>query len=326
MRAIICTRFGAPEQLAVREIPSPTPKPNEIVLAVKAAGVNFRDVLSIHDKYQVRPELPFCPGCEAAGLVTQVGRDVRTWKVGDRVAAFTMWGAFADETPVDERFVVRIPDAMDYRTAAAFLLSYGTADHGLRDRARLAPGETLLVLGASGAAGIAAIEVGKVLGARVIACASTPEKVATCRRHGADETINYQSEDLKQRIRDFTAGRGVDVVYDCVGGAYTEVALRSIAWRGRLVVVGFASGHIPKLSLNLTLLKGSSTIGIWWGDFVRREPLAFAESGRRLNQWYQAGALAPHIARVFPLERAGDALNLIASRQSIGKPILSMEA
>jgi NADPH2:quinone reductase len=219
-----------------------------------------------------------------------------------------------------------MPEGMDFPTAAAFILTYGTSDHALSDRGALAAGDTLLVLGAAGGVGLAAVEIGKVLGARVIACASTPDKLAVCRAHGADETIDYTAEDLRERIKAITGGKGVDVVYDPVGGAFTEPALRSIAWRGRLLVVGFAAGEIPKIPLNLTLLKGCSIVGVFWGDFARREPEAFAARVRQLAAWYQAGALKPHVSATLPLERAAEALHLLASRQVTGKVVLTAGA
>jgi NADPH:quinone reductase len=240
------------------------------------------------------------------------------------VMAITGFGAFAEEVKTDVRRLLAIPPAMDFATAAAFGLTYGTSDHALVDRGALQPGETLLVLGAAGGVGLAAIEIGKILGARVIACASTPDKLAVCRQHGADETINYATEDLRERIKTLTGGHGPDVVYDPVGGAYTEQALRSIAWRGRLLVVGFAAGEIPKIPLNLTLLKGCSIVGVFWGDWARREPTHFAEAMARLDRWYADGKLKPHISATFPLERAADALTLMASRKVTGKVVLTV--
>src|SRR5204862_7087961 len=272
MKAVLCKQYGPPESLVIEELPSPTAGPGEVVVSVKAASLNFPDVLIIQNKYQFKPPLPFTPGSEMSGLVKEVGADVKGFKPGDRVIAFTTYGAFAEEVKVDAGRLVPIPEGMDYNSAAAFLLTYGTSDHALRDRGALKAGETLLVLGAAGGVGIAAIEIGKALGARVIACASSAEKLEVCRQHGADETINYATEDLRQRIKDLTDGKGIDVIYDSVGGPYTEPAFRSIAWRGRLLLIGFAAGEIPKLPLNLALLKGASIVGVFWGDFTRREP------------------------------------------------------
>ena len=325
MKAVLCRSYGPPESLVVEDVRPPTPRRGEAVISVKAAGVNFPDVLIIQNKYQVKPPLPFSPGSEAAGVVTAIGDGVDHVKIGDRVMAITGYGAFAEEIAVDSSTLLPIPDGMDFTTAAAFGLTYATSDHALRDRAALQSGETLLVLGAAGGVGIAAIEIGKALGARVIAGASSPDKLAVCRDHGADETIDYAAEDLRERIRQLTAGRGPDVIYDPVGGPYTEPALRSIGWRGRLLVVGFAAGDIPKIPLNLTLLKGCSIVGVYWGEFSRREPQRFAESMRQLARWFADGRLRPHVSATFPLDRAADALTLMAERKVKGKVVLTVE-
>jgi NADPH2:quinone reductase len=323
VKAVLCKAYGRPESLVVEELPSPRPAAGEVVIAVKAASVNFPDVLIIENKYQLKPPLPFSPGREAAGVVTAVGDGVTGVGVGDRVLALVGYGAFAEEITAEARRVLPIPDGMDFATAAAFGLTYATSDHALSDRGGLRPGETLLILGAAGGVGIAAIEIGKALGARVIACASTDDKLRVCVEHGADATINYASEDLRERIKALTGGHGPDVIYDAVGGPYTEPALRSIAWRGRLLVVGFAAGEIPKIPLNLTLLKGCAIVGVFWGEFTRREPQRFAESMTRLGRWYADGRLKPHISARFPLERAADALAMMAARQVIGKVVLT---
>jgi NADPH2:quinone reductase len=324
MRAVLCKVYGPPESLVIEEMPPPAPGPGELVVSVKAASVNFPDVLIIQNKYQVKPPLPFSPGSELAGLVKSVGAGVTAFKPGDAVMAIIGYGAFAEEVKADAARVLPIPAGMDFASAAAFGLTYATSEHALCDRGALKPGETLLVLGAAGGVGIAAIEIGKVLGARVIACASTDEKLAVCREHGADDTINYATEDLRERIKTLTDGKGPDVVYDPVGGAYTELALRSIAWRGRLLVVGFAAGDIPKIPLNLTLLKGCSIVGVFWGEFARREPQRFAESMKRLGRWFADGKLKPHVSRTFPLERAADALALMAERKVKGKVVVTV--
>src|SRR5436190_13089109 len=315
MKAVLCKQFGPPESLVVEELPSPKPGPGEVVVAVRAASVNFPDVLIIQNKYQFKPPLPFSPGSELAGVVKAVGADVSQWRPGDRVIAFTTYGAFAEEVKTEAGRLLPLPESMDFVTGAAFLLTYGTSEHALQDRGDLQSGETLLVLGAAGGVGLAAIEIGKALGARVIACASSDDKLAVCRQHGADATINYAGEDLRERVKALTEGRGVDVVYDAVGGPYTEPAFRSLAWRGRLLVVGFAAGEIPKLPLNLALLKGASAIGVFWGDFARREPKAFAQSIRQLGRWFAEGRLRPHISQRFPLEEAPRALELMAARR-----------
>jgi NADPH2:quinone reductase len=319
---VLCKQYGPPESLVVEDVPSLAPGPGELVIDMRAASVNFPDVLIIQNKYQVKPPLPFSPGSEVAGVVSRVGDGVDKFRPGDRVMAVTVYGAFAEEVKADAARVLPIPDGMDDPTAAAFSLTYGTSDHALEDRGGLQPGETLLVLGAAGGVGLAAIEIGKALGARVIACASTSDKLDVCREHGADDTINYATEDLRERIKVLTDGRGANVVYDAVGGANTELALRSIAWRGRLLVVGFAAGEIPKIPLNLALLKGCSIVGVFWGDFARREPRRMAERMRQLARWFQEGKLKPHISDTLPLQRAAEALNRMASRQVKGKLVL----
>jgi len=324
MKAVLCKQFGPPESLVVEDLPSPRAGAGEVVVSVRAASLNFPDVLIIQNKYQFKPPLPFSPGSEMAGLVKEVGEGVHGYKPGDRVIAFTTYGAFAEEVRVEAGRLVPIPAGMDFNSAAAFLLTYGTSDHALRDRGQLRAGETLLVLGAAGGVGLAAIEIGKALGARVIACASSADKLEVCRQHGADETVNYATEDVRERIKELTGGKGVDVVYDPVGGPYTEPALRSTAWRGRLLVVGFAAGDIPKIPLNLPLLKGCSIMGVFWGDFARREPKAFAASIGQLGAWFREGKLKPHVSQTFPLEQAVDALRLMAARKVKGKVVLTV--
>jgi NADPH2:quinone reductase len=324
MKAVVCKQYGPPDSLVVEDLPSPRAGPGEVVVSVKAASVNFPDVLIIENKYQFKPPLPFSPGSELAGVVKEVGEGVGAWRAGDRVMAFTTYGAFAEEVKLETARLFRLPAKMGFAEGAAFLLTYGTSDHALRDRAALSAGETLLVLGAAGGVGLAAVEIGKALGARVIACASSGEKLAVCREHGADETIDYAAEDLRERLKALTAGRGPDVVYDPVGGLYTELAFRSIAWRGRLLVVGFAAGEIPKLPLNLALLKGASVVGVFWGDFARREPKQFAASLRQMAAWYEAGKLRPHVSQTFPLTKAAEALKLMAARKVKGKVVLTV--
>src|SRR5690606_5443896 len=311
-----------PESLVVEDVPSPQPGPGEVVVSMRAASVNFPDVLIIENKYQFKPPLPFSPGSELAGVVKAVGEGVTSFKPGDKVIAFTTFGAFAEEVKTEATRLLPLPEKMSFEEGASCSLTYATSDHALRDRGALAAGETLLVLGAAGGVGLAAVEIGKALGARVIACASSAEKLAVCRSHGADETIDYATEDLRGRIKALTDRRGVDVVYDPVGGPYTEPAFRSVAWRGRLLVVGFAAGEIPKLPLNLALLKGASIVGVFWGDFARREPQRFAESARQLARWHAEGKLRPHVAEVFPLERTAEALKLMAARQVKGKVVI----
>jgi NADPH2:quinone reductase len=323
VKAVLCRAYGPPESLVVADVPPPTAGPGEVVVSVKAASLNFPDLLIIQDKYQFKPPLPFSPGSELAGVVKSVGDGVTRVKPGERVMAFTTYGAFAEEVRTEAHRLLPIPPGMDFATASAFVLTYGTSDFALRDRGALQAGETLLVLGAAGGVGIAAIEVGKAVGARVIACASTAEKLSVCRAHGADDTINYARENLRARIKDLTGGNGVDVVYDPVGGSYTELALRSIAWRGRLLVVGFAAGEIPKIPLNLALLKGCAITGVFWGEYARREPERVGESIRQLTRWFGEGRIRPHISATFPLERAPEALALMAARQITGKVVLT---
>ena len=326
VKAVVCKQFGPPESLVLEDLPSPKAGAGEAVVSVKAASVNFPDVLIIQNKYQFKPPLPFSPGSELAGVVKEVGTDVTAFRPGDRVIAFTTYGAFAEEARTEATRLLPLPSGMDYVTGAAFTLTYGTSEHALRDRGALEPGETLLVLGAAGGVGLAAIEIGRALGAHVIACASSDEKLAVCRAHGADATINYAAEDLRERIRALTDGRGVDVVYDAVGGPYTEPAFRSLAWRGRLLVVGFAAGEIPKLPLNLPLLKGASVVGVFWGDFARREPREFAASFAQLARWFAEGRLRPHVSQTLPLAKAAQAIRLLASRQAKGKVVITMGA
>jgi NADPH2:quinone reductase len=323
VKAVLCKTYGPPESLVIEDVPAAMAGPGEAVIAVRAASVNFPDVLIIQNKYQVKPPLPFSPGSEVAGVVTAIGHGVTGVAPGDRVLAITTYGGFAEEVRTEARRLVPIPPGMDFVTAAAFGLTYATSDHALRDRGGLQTGETLLVLGAAGGVGIAAIEIGKALGARVIACASTDEKLAVCRDHGADVTINYSRDDLREQIKLHTDGRGPDVIYDPVGGPYTELALRSIAWRGRLLVVGFAAGEIPRIPLNLTLLKGCSIVGVFSGDFTRREPQRFAETMQQLGRWYAEGKLRPHVSATFPLAHAAEALTLMANRQVTGKIVLT---
>jgi NADPH2:quinone reductase len=323
MKAVLCKAFGPADTLVVEDVSDPAPGAGEVVVSVKAAGVNFPDVLMIENKYQVKPPLPFSPGGEAAGVVSQVGAGVVGLKTGDRVMAITGHGAFAEKVVVSADRLVAIPAGMDDVTAGAFLFTYATSDHAVRDRGALRAGETLLVLGAAGGVGLAAVEIGKAVGATVIACASTDDKLAVCREHGADDAINYATEDLRDGIKRITGDRGVDVVIDPVGGRFSEPAFRSTTWRGRFVVVGFAAGDIPKIPLNLALLKGSSIVGSSLGGWMRREPERFAESTRQLLRWHTDGRLKPHIDRTVPLERAGEAIAYMAGRQVKGKVVVT---
>jgi NADPH2:quinone reductase len=323
MKAVLCKQFGPPESLVVEEVAAPVPGEGQVVVAVKAASVNFPDVLIIQNKYQVKPPLPFTPGSEMAGVVKSLGEGVNNVKPGDRVIAFSAYGAFAEEVAVDAARLIPIPEGMDFVTAASFLLTYGTSHHALCNRADPKPSETLLVLGAAGGVGVAAIEIGKVLGLRVIACASSDDKLAVCREHGADETINYATEDLRERIKALTGDKGVDIIYDPVGGAYAEAALRSSNWRARFLVIGFAGGDIPKIPLNLPLLMERSIVGVYWGEWTRRNPQEFADAVRELSGWFREGRLKPHVTATYPLEKAADAIRLLAERKVKGKVVVT---
>jgi len=322
MRAVLCRRFGPPETLAVEDVPSPVPGPGQVLVAVRACGVNFPDVLMIEDKYQFKPPLPFSPGGEVAGIVEQVGAGVTGVGAGDHVIGTPGWGGFAEEVVLDAKSTVIVPATMDFVTAAAFLFTYGTSHHALKDRADLRPGESLLVLGAAGGVGLAAVELGRAMGARVIAAASSAEKVALCLERGAEAGIDYAREDLKDRVRALTGGRGADVIYDPVGGDFAEPALRSIAWKGRYLVVGFAAGTIPRVPLNLVLLKGCQIVGVFWGAFTAREPERHAANVAELLRWYAEGKVRPHVSATYPFERVAEALNDLVQRRVRGKVVL----
>lgn len=322
MKAIVCKAWGLPETLVIEEQADLVPAAGEIVIDIMAAGVNFPDVLIIQNKYQFKPELPFTPGNELAGTVHAVGAGVSAYKVGDKVFAFVPQGAFAQQVKVTADAVLPMAAGMDFDTAAAITLTYGTSHHAVVDRAQLKAGETMLVLGAAGGVGLAAIEIGKALGARVIAAASTAEKLAVCKEHGADVLINYTTEDLREAIKAATNGKGPDVVYDPVGGSYTEPAFRSIAWRGRYLVIGFANGEIPKLPLNLPLLKGASLVGVFWGDFARREPAHNLTAMQELMRWLAEGKIKPHISARYALADTPQALIDMASRKVTGKIVI----
>jgi NADPH2:quinone reductase len=322
MKALLCKEYGPPSKLVIEDVPELTPGDHEVVIRVHAAGVNFPDTLIIQNKYQFKPPLPFSPGGECAGVIESVGARVQRLAPGQRVVAFPGHGAFAEQVRCSADMIVPMPDGLDFVTASAFVMTYGTMLHALLDRAALRAGESLLVLGASGGVGLAAIEIGKALGARVIAAASSPEKLAVCREHGADALIDYERESLRDRVKAF-AGGGVDVVCDPVGGRFTEEALRSTAWRGRLLVVGFASGEIPRIPGNLALLKGCSVVGVFWGDYARREPVRFADDLRTLFGWLREGRLKPRIAGVYPIERGAEALTALMERRVSGKLVIT---
>lgn len=325
MKAVLARAFAPPEQLALEEAPERHPAPGEVVIAVKACGVNFLDGLIVQGKYQLKPPLPFSPGAEVAGIVVARGAGVTSPAEGERVLAAIGYGGYAEQASVEAARVIPLPAGMDFITAAAFPITYATSHHALKDRAHLRPGETLLVLGAAGGVGLTAVEIGKMLGARVIACASSEDKLALCRQYGADALINYKSSDLRERVRELTEGRGVDVVYDPVGGAYAEPAVRSLAFNGRYLVIGFASGEIPKIPLNLLLLKVASLIGVFWGAFARAQPQKNAENFAELLGWYAAGRLKPHVSATFPLSAYREALDAVMGRRVQGKVVLVME-
>lgn len=323
MRALRCKHFGPPSELCVEDVPDLVPGPGEVLIEVKAAGINFPDALIIQNKYQMKPPLPFTPGGELAGVVRLAGQGADPAWVGQSVIAFTAWGAFAQQAVVPQDRLMTMPEGMSFEMTGAFLMTYGTCYHALKDRGQLRPGETVLVLGASGGIGLAAIEIAKAMGARVIAAASSEEKLEVCRQHGADELINYATQDLRERLKVLTQGQGIDVVCDPVGGAYTEPALRSMAWRGRYLVVGFANGDIPRIPLNLVLLKGCALVGVFWGDYIRREPLDNARDLQALHAMYSAGQIKPWVSGLYALEDAGQAIERLANRQVSGKLVVT---
>ena len=324
MKAVLCKTLGPAGNLVLEEVASPLPKNNEILLDVQAAGVNFPDTLIIEGKYQFQPPLPFSPGGEAAGVVAAVGEKAGAFKVGDRVMALTGWGAFAEQVAVPFYNVLPIPASMDFTTAAAFGMTYGTSMHALRQRGQLQAGETLLVLGASGGVGLAAVEIGKAMGARVIAAASSAEKLAVAKAAGADELIDYTQASLREEIKRLTGGQGVDVIYDPVGGELFEQAVRGLAWNGRLLVVGFASGSIPQLAANLVLLKGAAVLGVFWGAFAQRQPEDNAANFKQLFAWHAEGKLKPLVSQTYPLAEAGAAIEKLGQRQAVGKLVVLM--
>jgi NADPH2:quinone reductase len=322
MRAVLCRDYGPPDRLTVETLPDPAPGPGRVVVEVACAALNFFDTLIIENRYQVRPPLPFSPGAEFAGRIVAVGAGVDPRRVGQRVAAYVGWGACATHVSVPVEKLLPVPDGLSDEAASGLMVTYGTSLHGLLNRARLQPGETLAVLGAAGGVGLAAVEIGKLMGARVIACASSDDKIALALKHGADAGLRYGSEDLKEGLKRLTAGQGVDVVYDPVGGPLAEAALRAIAWKGRFLVVGFASGDIPKLPLNLVLLKGCDVQGVFWGAFADKEPEAHAANVAQLFAWAAEGKISALVSHVLPLERTAEALRIIAGRKATGKVLI----
>ncbi|MGL4577053.1 MAG: NADPH:quinone oxidoreductase family protein [Burkholderiaceae bacterium] len=323
MRAVVCKEWGGPEKLELQTLPDFSPGAGEVVIDIQAAGVNFPDVLIIQNKYQMKPPLPFVPGAEVAGTVRAVGEGVKHVKPRDAVAAMVGTGGFATQCVTKAENVMPLPPGVPMQVAAAFTLAYATSWHAVVDRAQLKAGETMLVLGASGGVGLAAVEIGKALGANVIACASTQEKLDVCKAHGADAGINYETEDFRARIKELTGGKGPDVIYDAVGGKFAEPAFRSIGWRGRYLVIGFAAGDIPSLPLNLALLKGASIVGVFWGDFARREPKNNLAGMMQLMGWMKEGKIKPLISRTYALEQVPQALNDMAGRKVMGKIVIA---
>jgi NADPH2:quinone reductase len=324
MKAILCETFGPPETLVFSDLPVPTPGPGEALVSVRAAALNFFDTLIIADRYQFKPALPFSPGAEFSGVITALGPETGNagFTVGDRVCGWIGWGACREAVIAPVSRLIRLPDALDDVRAAGLAVTYGTALHGLRDRGELKRGETLLVLGAAGGAGLAAVEIGALMGARVIAGASSPDKLALAAEHGAVDGIDYEREDLRARLKALTGGQGVDVVYDTIGGPLSEAAFRSLGWRGRHLVVGFAAGEIPRLPLNLALLKGADLRGVFWGGYVEREPEAHARDQADIVAWAAQGRLEATVGEVVPLAETARALRLIADRKARGKIVV----
>ena len=323
MRAILCKELGPADKLVIEDVPSPQVSGDGVKVKVKAAGLNFPDTLIIEGKYQIKPELPFSPGGEMAGEIIEVGPDVKNLKPGMRVMGLTGYGSFAEEMVIGESRVIPVPDGMKDETAAAFSMVYGTSYHALKQRANIQPGETLLVLGASGGVGLAAVELGKAMGAKVIAAASSDDKLQVAKEAGADDLINYTDEDLKEALKS-RYPQGIDVIYDPVGDRFTGPALRNMAWNGRFLIVGFAAGEIPKIPANLTLLKGCSVVGVFWGAFTAKEPKEHIQNVKELMQLFAEGKINPRVSEVFPFEQYEDALAALSSRRAKGKVVLKV--
>ena len=326
MKAVICREFAPVDALEIGAFAAPAVAPGALLIDVQAAGVNFPDGLMVQGKYQTKPPVPFVPGSELGGIVRAVGEGVSGFAVGDRIVAFSGTGGFAEQAVVPAPQAFPLPAEADMVVASGMLITYGTSYHALKDRAALKPGETLLVLGAAGGVGLAAVELGALMGARVIAAASTDEKLVLAREYGAAETINYATEDFRERIKELTDGKGVDVVYDPVGGDLTVPAIKSLAWYGRLLVVGFAAGQIPQIPANLLLLKSASAVGVLWGNSLRADPMHHAGNIAELLEWLAAGKIKPEVDTIFPLDRAVEAINHVMERRAQGKVILTMAA
>lgn len=326
MRVVQFKEFGGIQALQLEEVAEPHSGPGEILIRVAAVGLNFFDTLMLRDKYQVSPPLPFSPGAEVAGRVESLGEGVTDLCIGQRVAAFVGGNGCRERIVTKAKNAIPIPDDVSDEVAAGIVITYGTALHALKDRADLKPGESVAVLGAAGGAGIAAVEIAKLMGARVIAVASSEEKLAFAKAHGADEGVNYSEADLKKKLKELTLPKGVDVLYDCVGGSAAEPSLRAMAWEGRYLVLGFASGEIPRIPLNLVLLKGCQIVGVFWTSFVEREPEAHRANTARLLEWCKEGKIEPHIYAAFPLAETAKALSLIEGRKVTGKVIINPQA
>ncbi len=324
MKAIRCKKYGPPSSLVYEEVADMQPNAKEVLVSVRACGLNFPDTLIIQGLYQFKPELPFTPGSDLAGVVKAVGEGVSHVKVGQEVFGFAAHGALAEEVIVPANACFSKPPQMDFPTAASFLMAYGTSYHALKDRGNLSKGETLLVLGASGGVGLAAVELGKLMGARVLAAASTDDKLALCKEYGADATINYTTQDLKTTIKELTDGKGADVVYDPVGGTYSEAALRAVGRNGRFLVVGFAAGDIPKIPLNLPLLKEAAIVGVFWGAFAMKNSKENMQNTMTLMQWHAEGKLKPHIHAMYDLKDTDKALEEMINRKVKGKLIVKV--
>ncbi len=325
MKALLCESYGPPEHLRLREVAIPKPRRGQIRIRVRSAGLNFPDSLIIQNKYQFRPQLPFSPGGEAAGEVDAVGDGVDDFVCGERVAAITTYGAFAEYVVAEASHTTRVPESMDLKTAGSFTLTYGTAHHALKQRAALKSAEAVLVMGAGGGVGLAAVEVAKAMGAFVIGAASSEDKLALICAHGVDKAINYGQSDIREAVKELTAGRGPDVIFDPVGDRFSEPAFRSIAWEGRYLVIGFAAGQVPAIALNLPLLKGASIVGVFWGAFVSRNPEMHKRNMEELYLWHAQGRIKAMVSRAFSLEEGGAAIRSMMDRQAIGKAILSLE-
>jgi len=324
MKAIICDSFGPPSNLKLGELPDPIPKADEVLVNVKTCSVNFPDTLIIQGLYQYKPEFPFSPGSDVAGVVEAVGENVKHLKPGDEIIGMSPYGGFAEKVAIHKNTCFPKPPGMSMVHAASFLMAYGTSYYALKHRGQLQSGETLVVLGASGGVGLTAVELGKKMGAKVIAAASTDEKLELCKKYGATETINYSTENLKEKIKELTNGKGADVIYDPVGGKYTEAALRAMAWKGRFLVVGFAAGQIPKIPLNLALLKGCEIVGVFWGAYAQKEASQNMQDAMQLVQWLGEGKLKPHIHGTYPLADVPKALEEIMERKVKGKLVISV--